>query len=452
MNIQVQIDEVMDRLLNDLGRLVQYNSVLGEAKPGMPFGEENAKVLAEALTIAEEMGFRTVNLDNYCGYAEIGEGDEIIGVAGHLDIVPVGDGWSYDPLKVTRVADRIYGRGVTDDKGPVLLALYAAKLLKDSGAALNKRIRIIMGCNEETGSRCMEHYMKVDEPLTMGFTPDANFPGIYGEKGMMALLATSRNTKIISMDGGFVTNAVCHKCTTVIPAGSVDPEKLKAALAQTPLLSSSVTEADGTITVFAEGKAAHASMPLLGINAASYTMTALKQAGFEDDFVDFYCDRIGTACDGSGCGINFEDAYGNLTFNNGIVSTKDGVITCTIDCRVPVTITEEQLRAALAPYLHGEKGCIEIVNIHPSLFFPKDSAMVQALAKAYVEVTGDTEHDLEVIGGGTYAKSLPGIIAFGPERPGTDYCIHNADEFALIPEMKDAIAVYYKALENLLAL
>lgn len=452
MDIKNRINEIMDPLLGNLGRLVQYNSVLSDPKPGMPFGEENAKVLAEALAIAEEMGFRTVNLDNYCGYAEVGEGDQIIGIAGHLDIVPVGDGWSYDPLKVTQVGDRVYGRGVTDDKGPVLLALTAVKLLQESGVKLNKRIRVIMGCNEETGSKCMEHYMQVDEPLTMGFTPDANFPGIYGEKGMLAMLATSRNTKILSMNGGFVTNAVCHKCTTVIPAGSVDLSKLREALAQTPLVSFSVTPATDGITIQAEGKAAHASTPLLGVNAASYTMAALKSAGFQDDFVDFYCDRIGTACDGSGCGINFVDAYGDLTFNNGIVSTKDGVITCTIDCRVPVTITEEQLRAALAPYLEGDNGKLEIKGIHAPLFFPKESPMVQALAKAYVDVTGDTENQLQVIGGGTYAKSLPGIIAFGPERPNMDYRIHNADEFGLIPEMKEAIEVYMKAIENLLAL
>ena len=448
--VKEQIASYTDEMLLKLARLVQYNSVEGPAGPGKPFGEQPAAVLAEALQIAEEMGFRTKNLDNYCGYAEIGEGPEIIGIAGHLDIVPVGDGWHYDPLKVTRDGDKVYGRGVTDDKGPVIMALYAMKIIRDSGIPINKRIRVIMGTNEETGSKCMKHYMEVDEPLTMGFTPDANFPCIYGEKGHMAMLAHSKNTKIISMRGGFVTNAVCHQCTTVIPADAVNVAALNSALAATPLVASDVSTDGNLLTIRAEGVAAHASMPLLGVNAASYTMQALQQAGFRDDFVDFYMSHIGTSCDGAGCGLKLADEYGELTFNNGIVKTEDGVITCTIDIRVPVTYTEEQVRAAVAPYLEDEKGSMEIQQIGAPLFYPRESALVKALYGAYTEVTGDTTIEPMVIGGGTYAKALPGIIAFGPEMPGIDYHIHNADEFMLVSGMQQSTEIYVKAIENML--
>ena len=128
----------------------------------------------------------------------MGEGEEIVGIAGHLDIVPVGGDWTYDPFKLTREGDHVYGRGTTDDKGPVLEALYAMKLLCDSGVKLNKRVRLIMGCNEETGSKCMEHYNEVAEEVSCGFTPDANFPCIHGEKGMVMMTAHSKNTRIIS--------------------------------------------------------------------------------------------------------------------------------------------------------------------------------------------------------------------------------------------------------------
>ena len=148
----------------------------------------------------------------------MGEGEEIVGIAGHLDIVPVGGDWTYDPFKLTREGDHVYGRGTTDDKGPVLEALYAMKLVRDSGVKLNKRVRLIMGCNEETGSKCMEHYNEVEEELSCGFTPDASFPCIHGEKGQMGMMAYSKNTKIISMNGGFVSNAVCDTCNTVVPA------------------------------------------------------------------------------------------------------------------------------------------------------------------------------------------------------------------------------------------
>ena len=199
MEIKEQIHGLTDEMLTNLGRLVAIDSQLGTPAEGMPFGEGPAKVLEEALKIADELGFKTVNLDNYCGYAEMGEGEEIVGIAGHLDIVPVGGDWTYDPFKLTREGDHVYGRGTTDDKGPVLEALYAMKLLRDSGVKLNKRVRLIMGCNEETGSKCMEHYNEVAEEVSCGFTPDANFPCIHGEKGMVMMTAYSKNTRILSL-------------------------------------------------------------------------------------------------------------------------------------------------------------------------------------------------------------------------------------------------------------
>ncbi len=450
MEIKEQIQALSEEIFGNLGRLVRYDSKASEALPGKPFGEGPAAVLSEALKIAEELGFRTVNLDNYCGYAEFGEGREIIGIAGHLDIVPAGDGWHTDPFTMTRIGDRYYGRGTTDDKGPVIAGLYAMKLLRDSGVKPDKRIRLIMGCNEETGSRCMRHYNEVEEELSSGFTPDGSFPCIYGEKGGMAMKAESKKTKILDMHGGFVFNAVCHQCTTVIPAGEVPKEALEQALSETALKSFSVTEECGKISIFAEGLAAHASTPLLGINAAGCTMEALESAGFEDDFVKFYNDRIGTKCDGSGCGLKYEDDYGPLTFNNGIVSMKDGVITCTLDIRVPVIVGKEQLLSSVKPYLEHQGGTLTVLHIGEPLFYPRESPLVDALYSAYKEVTGDTEHEPMVIGGGTYAKSLKNIIAFGPEMPDTDYRIHNADEFLIIPEYLKSIEVYLRAIENLL--
>lgn len=450
MDLKQQIASYTDEMLTKLATLISYDSVMGEELPGMPFGEKPAAVLAEMLKITEEMGFECKNVDNYFGYAQMGEGEDLIGIAGHLDVVPAGEGWHTDPFTLTREGDLVFGRGVTDDKGPLLQALYAMKLIRDNGIKLNKRVRLIFGCNEENGSMCMQHYNKVEEPITLGFTPDSGYPCIYGEKGMIFFTAYSKNTKIISMNGGFVTNAVCNQCTTVIPA-EIPTDALKDALSHTKLVSYRVDEADGKITIFAEGVAAHASTPLLGINAAGCTMEALAAAGFEDDFVSFYNSRIGTACNGEGIGLKLEDEYGDLTFSNGIVKTENGVISATLDLRTPVTYTEEQLLNACAPYLEDEKGLIKLDMIRGPLFFPRESPLVEALYKAYVGVTGDTENQPEVIGGGTYAKELPGMVAFGPEKPGKDYRIHNADEFAPVSEMQENIEIYYNAILNLLA-
>ena len=282
MSIKEEIHALSDEMITNLGRLVAIDSQLGTPAEGMPFGEGPAKALSEGLKIAQELGFHTVNLDNYCGYAEMGEGEEIVGIAGHLDIVPVGGDWTHDPFKLTREGDYVYGRGTTDDKGPVLEALYAMKLLRDSGVKLNKRVRLIMGCNEETGSKCMEHYNEVAEELSCGFTPDANFPCIHGEKGHMSMMAYSKNTKIISMNGGFVSNAICDTCTTVIPASAGMKDKLEEALSQTGLKEYKVTERNGQISIYAKGIPAHASTPTLGVNAAGVTFECLEKAGFEN--------------------------------------------------------------------------------------------------------------------------------------------------------------------------
>lgn len=452
MNTREQIHALSDEMLKNLGRLVEIDSQLAEPSEGKPFGEGVAKALEVGLKIAEELGFDTVNLDNCCGYAEMGEGEEIVGIAGHLDIVPVGGDWSYDPFTLTRDGDYVYGRGTADDKGPVIEALYAMKLLRESGVKLNKRVRLIMGCNEETGSKCMEHYNEVAEELSCGFTPDAEFPCIHGEKGHMTMVAFSKDTKIISMNGGFVTNAVCDSCTTVIPSEPQLKDRLDEALSESKLQEYHLSGENNQITVYAKGVPAHASTPKLGVNAAGVTMRCLEKSGFEDDFVKFYNKYIGTDCDGSGINLKISDEFGELTFCNGTVKTENGVISCTIDIRVPVTFTKDDILKRIEGNLEDENGRIELGEIGEALFYPRESPLVNALCSAYTEVTGDTENEPMVIGGGTYAKSLKNIIAFGPEKLGVDYRIHGADEFILVSEMEETVEIYMHAIKNLLAI
>ena len=218
------------------------------------------------------------------------------------------------------------------------------------------------------------------------------------------------------------------------------------------LAARTYTEENGEITIYAKGVPAHASTPTLGVNAAGVTFECLEKAGFEDDFVTFYNTHLGTACDGSGIGLKVSDAYGDLTFCNGIVKTQDGVISCTIDIRVPVTLKPDEVRKRCEGKLEDENGRIEILDIGDGLFFPRESPLVEALYKAYVDVTGDTANEPMVIGGGTYAKSLKNIIAFGPEKLGIDYRIHGADEYILVSGMEEAVLVYMEAIKNLLAI
>ena len=230
------------------------------------------------------------------------------------------------------------------------------------------------------------------------------------------------------MNGGFVSNAVCDTCNTVVPAEAGLKEKLEAALAETKLQEYKITEENGEISIYAKGVPAHASTPTLGVNAAGVTFECLAKAGFEDDFVKFYNEHIGTACDGSGLGLKFEDEYGELTLCNGIVKTEDGVVSCTIDIRVPVTLNETDIRKMCQDRLEDKNGRIEIIKVVAPLFFPRESPLVNALYKAYTDVTGDTEHKPMVIGR-RHLRKIPtkNIIAFGPEKEGIDYRIHGAD-------------------------
>ena len=168
--------------------------------------------------------------------------------------------------------------------------------------------------------------------------------------------------------------------------------------------------------------------------------------------MEFYNTHIGTSCDGEGIGLKFADEYGELTLCNGMIKTENDVISCTIDIRVPVTLKSDEVRRMCESRLEDENGRIEILGIGDALFFPRESPLVNALYKAYTDVTGDTENKPMVIGGGTYAKSLKNIIAFGPEKPGIDYRIHSADEFILVSGVEEAVLVYMEAIKNLLAI
>ncbi|MCR5067556.1 MAG: Sapep family Mn(2+)-dependent dipeptidase, partial [Erysipelotrichaceae bacterium] len=203
-----------DDIIRDLGMLVSYPSVFSEDAP--PFGQANIDCLNAALKLAESYGFKTVNMDNYCGYVEMGEGDEIIGILAHLDVVPVGSGWSSDPFVMRQEGDRLYGRGTSDDKGAGICSLTALRMLKDNNIPLNKRIRLIWGCNEESGSRGVRHYVEKEGYVDCGFTPDGEFPLVFGEKGMIAAVLKAPSDKILTIEAGNARNIVPGKCVMTL--------------------------------------------------------------------------------------------------------------------------------------------------------------------------------------------------------------------------------------------
>ena len=179
-----KIDEISDDMISGIKRIVQIDSVQSEAKPGMPFGEGVNKALEEALKLARELGFETENVDHMVGIAKYGTGEDYIGIMGHLDVVPVGDGWNHPPFSAYEDENgRIYSRGILDNKGPTLSCLYALYAIKELGIQLKHPVYILFGTNEETGFEDLRHFLKVRRPPIMGWTPDCKYPVVYAERG-----------------------------------------------------------------------------------------------------------------------------------------------------------------------------------------------------------------------------------------------------------------------------
>lgn len=449
MNVRKQVEAHLAELLEHLQTLVSYNSVMGKAEEGYPFGRVPAECLNKALEICNSYGFKTVNLDNYIGYAEMGEGDEVIGILGHLDVVPAGEGWNTDPFKAELIDGNVYGRGTTDDKGAVVASLIAMKIIRELNIPLTKRIRLIMGTNEENGSRCLAHYVEKEGHIDMGFTPDGSFPGVHGEKGMLHAKFRSKNTKIIKFEGGVASNVVCNKCTIQILKNSFS-QKILEDYFNDNNIGYTFTPMDEVVEIEARGVAAHASTPHLGLNAISHLLVGLTKAGFQDDFTDFYNEKIGVTTDGSLMGVACQDEYGALTFNVGVLRLKDGVLEGTIDIRFPVTLTVKHIVDKMTAHLDNKGGIVEIESTLEPLYFPIDSPLVKKLLSAYQEVTGDLESKPITMGGGTYAKGIHNCIAFGCEMSDVDNHIHDANEFISVESLLVQTEIYVNAIIKLL--
>lgn len=453
MDVRSMSEGYRDEILKRLGELVSINSEQSAATSDAPFGEGPKKALEAALKMLEKDGLKTVNLDNYIGYGEMGEGDQLIAIVGHLDVVPARkeDGWNTDPYTMVEKDGILYGRGVSDDKGGVVASMIALKIIQDMQIPVKKRIRLIMGCNEETGSQCLKYYVDHDEQPDYGFTPDGDFPCINGEKGMMAAHYISKKTGIRDIDGGTAGNIVCSNCYVVVDKCSFSKKKLEDIFNNNNI-NYEIEEDDNTVKITVQGVAAHASMPTLGVNAIAYLLTGLKEAGYQDPFVDFFCSRIGLNTNGEGLGLNLKDEYSELTLNCGYIHMNDGVISGNIDVRFPVTMTGKQITKACSKYLEDDGGEIIIDGTFDPLYYSPDSPLVESLTEAYHEVTGDVDAQPLVIGGGTYAKGINNTIAFGCAFQGKDYKIHNANEWCPIEDLIKQVEIYVAGILKLLEL
>lgn len=423
--IRSKQNEIIESVLES----VKINSVESAPEEGMPFGKGVSDALEHTLALADKMGFRTKNVDGYFGYAEYGEGEEMVAVLGHLDIVPVGDDWTFDPWGEI-VDDRIYGRGTLDDKGCIIGALYALDAVRELAGTLKRRIRIIFGTNEETGSKDMVKYNETEETPVMGFTPDADYPVIFSEKGIARVTLEKKIT-----DGSLIM-AHAGNAVNIVPGA--------AAI--------KFIDADGqTVEKAADGVPAHGSTPELGKNAISALMkdVAGKCSGDLKIFVDFFNKHIADETDGSSLGLAcVTEKFGSTTVNAGLMEGNSECIKITLDCRYPAKENFNS-KVEILKKMASEYGmdCELIKNVEP-LYVPEDSVLVQTLQAVYNGQTGDKAEPV-VIGGGTYAKAVKNIVAFGPVFPGQESVIHQKDEFITIEHLMKNIEIMAHAMYRL---
>ncbi len=412
-------------MLEALGGLLAIESVAEHGKEGLPFGPGPARALEYTLSLCEALGFRVKNAGGLYGYAEAGQGEKVIGVLSHLDVVPAGNGWTVPPFAGTVRDGRLYGRGSVDDKGPAVVCTYALRDLLDAygGRPLPKRVRLIFGQTEENGDWLdMEAYLREEGPVDYGFTPDGDFPAIYCEKGVLVLtLAMPQEASgLLSAQGGTAPNIVPDFCRAETASGSHS----------------------------ASGKPAHGSAPWEGENAIDRLMEQLAR---EDvPFAKAYQALFGGDVYGKKLGIAARSPEsGPLSLNVGMLRVQEGQARLTIDIRHPETQSAQevaaQVEAAVKPY------GFQIQPYHPlrPVFLDRKGAVMERLLSAYREEIGDCSEPL-AIGGGTYARAMDNIIAFGPNFPGEESREHQADEYITLENLERLRRIYRRALENLL--
>ena len=458
------INENKEKIIEDLQELIQIPSAYSKSdNPKYPFGENVNNALEYTLELGNNLGFRTKNIDGYCGYIEFGEGEELVGIIGHLDVVPEGDNWTYPPFSGTISDDYIFGRGAIDDKGPVIASLYAMKYVMET-VKIKKRVRLILGLNEENNWDCIKYYKEHEEIPSIGFSPDADFPCIYAEKAVLTQEIKSDISQFKNLDIKIInincnnnaTNVVPKICSVVL---NINTDKIKTENFISNLkniINDSNFEIDiykidaEEIKLTSHGVSAHAAHPDLGINSISRLIVVLdklyKLYGYTIDLFDFFAKYIGLQFDGKNLGIDFEDESGKLTLNVGYLGIENGFIKIKMNLRVPVHTDITKIGAAFI------KATCEYINLDfdtshymPALYIDPNSELVQSLCKIYNVETNSNCKPI-AIGGATFARAFPNCVSFGANFPGDKDMCHQTDEFISIDKLLLACKIYAKAI------
>lgn len=460
-----EVTKRKDDLFKDLFRLLEIESVRNdeEATEEAPVGPGPLKALEEFMQMAKEDGFETKQFGPWAGRLEIGSGDEILGILGHVDVVPAGSGWETDPFTPVIKDDRIYARGSSDDKGPTVGAYFAIKLLRELGVEFNKKIHLIIGTDEESGWQCMEYYFKHAEMPDFGFSPDADFPIINGEKGNVSAIFTGNAKEsregechLVSFKSGLRANMVPESAQAEINyTGNVqnfeDAFKLFLSGGQ---LKGEISKNNDLISMTVIGKSAHGSTPEKGINGATYLASFLNKYSFDNqlsvDFIQllsnelhlgFTGDKIGVAC--------VHEVMGEVSMNVGIANYSEEGVHINANFRFPEGTTPEIMQGQIFETIKKYESIqLSMSSAKQPHYVPANDSLVETLLDVYHRQTGLEAYE-QTIGGGTYGRLMPRGVAFGALFPDSIDTMHQANEFLAIDDLLRATAIYAESIYRL---
>lgn len=411
-------------IIKKISEIIKFDSSQSAPESGAPFGKGAAEALNYFLNLAQSFGFETKNYEGYAGEVIFGEGEEFA-ILAHLDVVPAGSGWAHDPFggEIDYKNQKIWGRGAMDDKGPAVISLFALKALKESGFKPNRKIKLIVGCNEESGWECIKYYKAHAHMPDEGISPDADFPVIFAEKGIMQIKITyPAEGDFSTLRGGDRPNMVCDYAEAEAPENAEKLQKFGLSYENGKIIS--------------RGKSAHGSTPQLGKNAIAPLLLYLGLDGiYNSAFVRFFgFNDVNETADDSGV----------ITFSPNLIKGGKNFVEITFDVRYPVTFPAQKITEAIA----AQSLKFEILHEQAPLYNDKQSFLIQTLLSVYNEVTGKNAEPV-AIGGGTYARALKYGAAFGPEEAGEESTIHQANEYITFEKIEKCYKIYTLALYRL---
>lgn len=439
-------NEVYNDALEDLKKFVSINTIYDEKTKfkDCPFGKGVRRGLDYVAELGKKFGYKVDRCDYYATELSIGEGEKVIDIYAHSDVVPVSKNWKTDPFYPTIENNIMYARGASDDKGPLIAALYGLNIVKDNFPIEGYKIRFIVGGDEERGSSCLEHYFNVLHKgyPTYGFSPDADYPLIYAEKGIFSYKA-SYNVDlkgIKEFSFGQALNVVLSEVELPLS------EDFKKTILEykNEHKEVKISYENGVLKII--GKPSHGSVPENGINAGLHLLNLLSCYYHNPLLNKIYEDyKIGD-------GKNFKGDYSSFHFKGssycvGKLSYKDGKLTIFVNMRLPENVDEKDAINNVKENTKANE--VELLSASKGFIIDPNSDFILALLNAYQEETSDYTSKVEAIGGGTYSRESKNTVAFGMQFPGIDTLMHQDGEFLRLEDFKKSIAIYAHAIYNL---